>query len=153
MWCKSQAAEPEWQHNLTFYCIASNNSSCCGPTTYCVMATELHSGGGILNKVRNARVTWQWDVLGCLWWSYSLIYWGQIFACLLSYTWFGMLSRLSVRYHTQVMTRNNDYLFVIIHMLWHVITIICSENKEQTSGNTTLWIGPLLTGTSYLKGR
>jgi hypothetical protein len=36
-----------------------------------------------------------------------------------------MLSRLSVHYHTHGMTRYNDYLFIIIHMLWHV-TIICS---------------------------
>ena len=45
MWCKVQAAEPEWQSYVTSYCVASSNSS------RCVMATELHSGGGILNKV------------------------------------------------------------------------------------------------------
>ena len=29
---------------------------------------------------------------------------------------------------------------------------IRARNKEQTYGNTPLWIGPLLTGTGYLKG-
>jgi len=28
-----------------------------------------------------------------------------------------------------------------------------TENKEQTSGNTPMCIGPLLTGTSFHKGR
>ena len=153
MWCKLQAADPGWQWYLTFYCIANSNSSCCGQATCCVMATELHSGGGILNKVGNARITWLWDVLDCLRWSYSLIYWGQISTCTLSYTWFGMLQRLSVHNHTHVMTRYKDYLLIIVKcfgtlsrlsvhnhthgmtrylslnnhtIFWHVITIICS---------------------------
>jgi hypothetical protein len=37
-----------------------------------------------------------------------------------------MLLRLTVYNHTHGMTRYNDYLFIIIHMLRHVIMIICS---------------------------
>jgi len=114
----------QWQYYLTFCCIASNsssNSSCCGPATCCVMVTLLRSGGGTLNKVGNARITWQWDVLD----GPCLIYWVQISTCSSSYTWFGMLSRLSVHYHTHGMTCYRGYLPIFVHMVRHDIKINC----------------------------